>query len=819
VRLNSIISIFCLFAIIAEIGIAGALVQTFQEMRAADLQICRIQDQVRQREILYMRDLTRFSLEAQQWVEHKQAPRAESVDQLISWFESDLSELRTVLSYNPDAKKYLKSLDDGWWIYRQCLKELLLALKEGNETSVVPAYEKLMYSSQALSVRLNSEDAGLYNPQLVGGEVLAKQLKLSNQFESLLLGALAYHIVLALVLACFCKWGPPQLLAALNDRTTLVQKFLLLVWVPTVFELVFLGLLAIMFYHGNESLMKVERFRTLERIHHRLYQDVVTLVSQGAAAKPELTADSKRMIAELRRLLKDRQQQIFGLDVIESGIERIIALRQDAIRSRNQSDSQRSQLDEQLIGQIFERVIIYIRYGFPDVGQQTVLKVKQQMMGKEVETAKRLEQFMLLGVLFNFMLSLLLAAYFNRAASMRLAVITENILRFSRHEPLQPELSGADEIARLDGFFHEMAQVVDATARRERATIESATDVICTLDGEARFVFVNPVAKEVWGHSPEELVGNSVSVIIKSEDCTDFLASIKQLIDSRESRAIECRVRRADGTFIDMAWSAQWSQTERLVFCVLQDITQRMQLERLKQEFVAIVSHDLRTPLTTAIAYLELLTSGVYGEVTESGGAEIERVLKKATGLSGLIVDLLDMEKLHAGKLELSMQKVRLKDLFLNADDNIDSYAREHRVRIEIESTDETVWADGERITQVLCNLIACAIKLSPARSVVRVSAGRVDEFVEVKVLASAANSGLNSEMIFEPYKSVDLPDLSDAGGSRLGLPLCRSIVSRHGGRIGMVPRAESGCGFWFCLPTAPEVIELRSTVDSPVTL
>lgn len=818
-RLNPLVAIFCVLVVIAEIGIVGALVQTFQEMRAADLQISGLQDQVRQREILSMRDLTRFSLEAQQWVEHKQAPRAESVEQLISWFDSDLSELRIVLSYNRDAARYLAAIEDGWRIYQGCLAELLVALKEHNERKIGPAYEKLLYSAQALSNRLNSENAGLYNPQLVRGEVLTKQQQLGKQFENLLLGALSYHIVLALLLACFCKWGPPQILSGLNDRTTLLQKFLLLVWVPLVFEFVFLGLLAVMFYHGNDSLLKVERFRKLERIHHRLYQDIVTLVSQGANANPALREESKRLISELRRLHKDRHQQLYGLDVIESGIDRIVSLRQDATASRAQSDNEKAALNEQLIGQIFERAIIYVRYGFPDVGQQSVLKVKQAMMDAEVETAKRLEQFMLLGVLFNFVLALLLAAYFNRAASMRLGTITDNIERFSKHEPLQPQLSGADEIARLDGFFHEMAQTVDATARRERATIESATEVICTLDSEARFVFVNPASKNVWGYSADDLIGKSVRVVVEDEDFTDFQSAIRQLIETPESKSIECRVKRADGTLLDMHWSAQWSQTERLVFCVLQDISQRMQLERLKQEFVAIVSHDLRTPLTTAIAYLDLLTSGAYGEVSENGSDELKRVLKKATDLSGLIVDLLDMERMNAGKLELDYEKVRLKDLFLNAEDNVDAYARQQRVRIEIEQSDETIWADGGRINQVLSNLLAYAIKLSPPKSAIHLSAASVDDSIEVKITSKNARSTLSAESIFEPYKSAELPDLSDAGGSRLGLPLCRSIIKRHDGQLGMVTPAEGGCCFWFRLKAAPEVIELRSTVDSPMTL
>jgi PAS domain S-box-containing protein len=511
-------------------------------------------------------------------------------------------------------------------------------------------------------------------------------------------------------------------------------------------------------------------------------------------------------ISELRKILADRQQQLYGLDVIEKAIEKIGSLKRDLSTRASASATAEINLDHALISQLLEHTIIYVYYGKPDIGRQAALKTKLQVASEQIETEKQLELVIVLGIILSIALTIMLVRFFNQAAGNRLATIAKNISRFAANEALLPEVSGSDEIAALDHFFHKTAAEVREMLQRESAVIENSCDIICSIDQSNRFAFINPAVQDIWGYSRNELPGLSVTAFLSADDLRDTTAHFQKVIESHDPVTFENQVKKADGSLADMQWSCQWSESEKLIFCVLQDITARKQVDRLKQEFVAIVSHDLRTPITASATFLELLDVGVYGELSPRGQLDLEKNAEGLQSLSDLVIDLLDIERLESGKLELELLPGHLSQLIEIAYDKVENHAVRNNIRFDIQyiEDDPPVLLDEKRTEQVLINLFACAIKLSQRRSYVRISQEQRDGIVKVNVaLDAATTSAAITDAIFEPYRISEIPAAVDCGGRNLGLPLCKAIITKLGGKIGVEQPDRNRLTFWLQLPVA----------------
>jgi signal transduction histidine kinase len=226
--------------------------------------------------------------------------------------------------------------------------------------------------------------------------------------------------------------------------------------------------------------------------------------------------------------------------------------------------------------------------------------------------------------------------------------------------------------------------------------------------------------------------------------------------------------------------------------------------ERYKQELLAIVSHDLRTPLTSISASLTLLGHESMGPLPERALNLVTVAERSATRLISLINDLLDFEKLEAGKLQLVRKNILVEELFERVDETLSDLASKSEISIEYLPTDLQVAVDGERIIQVLTNLVANALKFSPSNSTINMSAQKLDGCVEFKV-ADQGRGIPESEVgkIFERFHQVKKEDAQIGHGSGLGLSICQKFVEAHGGTIGVTSVEGKGSTFWFRIPIA----------------
>jgi PAS domain S-box-containing protein len=596
---------------------------------------------------------------------------------------------------------------------------------------------------------------------------------------------------------------------------TLSQKALLLVCIPLLFEIAFVGILA-------HLLQQAEHERAMEahakEVQSRVNSILGVLIDAGAriifseaAKKQNVSPSADDRAAVARHEYQQLAEFVAGFPQEEKSVRRIGKIYK-AMEKNMDSARQDSRDGNQLM---LIRDFGNLQALMGEFSETTREITAQQ---KEIERARsaarvrarsRVTGFLYSGLFFNIALAVGLALYFNRGTASRMTVLMDNTRRLARGERLNPPIGGVDEIAQLDRTFQEMAGALEAAARKERAIIANARDVICSLDKSLVFSAVNPACLTVWGYSAEDLAGRPLDTIVPAEEIAGIKAAFAKIAGNEAAPQAESRVVGSNGNETDMLWSVQWSDQEQSYFCVAHDITERKQIERLKREFVAMVSHDLRTPLTSIQGFLSLLDAGAYGELTDSGLESLDLVSASISRLMRLINDLLDAERLESGKLELQLASVSVLDILEQSGAAVENYAQKQGVKILLEpdesATELKITADGDRLIQVLVNLVSNAIKFSPSGSRIRLCYQNLEEQVEIKVIDEGR--GIPAEFlnsIFERFRQVKKSDAKNRQGTGLGLSIARAIVEKHGGTIGVTSQEGKGSTFWFRIPKKP---------------
>lgn len=233
---------------------------------------------------------------------------------------------------------------------------------------------------------------------------------------------------------------------------------------------------------------------------------------------------------------------------------------------------------------------------------------------------------------------------------------------------------------------------------------------------------------------------------------------------------------------------------------IIQDIRQRKAIDRLKNEFISTVSHELRTPLTSIRGALGLLEGNVFGRLPSDVMEVVEIARLSTDRLIRLVNDILDIEKLDSGKMELRRVVISVEKILQTTLDGLHHYARERGVEIESEVQGSLmIFADRDRIDQVLTNLISNALKFSPQGALVRVCAV-LNEQRRVRITVQDQGPGIakeNQTRLFGRFQQLDATDNRQYGGTGLGLAICKAIVEQHGGRIGVESEIGNGSVFF----------------------
>lgn len=307
---------------------------------------------------------------------------------------------------------------------------------------------------------------------------------------------------------------------------------------------------------------------------------------------------------------------------------------------------------------------------------------------REAKAKEMVQYTIAVGVAVNVILAIFLANFFTTGIGKRLKRVSENIRRVPKGIPLNKPLDGTDEIAQLDTFFHSMVDELE----------------------EAR---------------------------------------------------------------------------------------------KMQRYLIAMVSHDLRSPLTTVSGLLTLLNAGAWGELTDEAQQKVGTAEADIHRLIALTNDLLDTERLASGKLELTFGDAKISDAIHEAVESVRTFADQHHVLLEEpETSDQTAEFDKDRIVQVMVNLLSNAVKYSPADSKVTVDFECDRQWLHVWIQDQGRGVPADYQtIIFEKFQQVTESDAREKGGKGLGLSICKTIVVQHGGTIGVESENGAGSRFWFRIP------------------
>ncbi|HEY9640565.1 MAG TPA: PAS domain S-box protein [Coleofasciculaceae cyanobacterium] len=356
-----------------------------------------------------------------------------------------------------------------------------------------------------------------------------------------------------------------------------------------------------------------------------------------------------------------------------------------------------------------------------------------------------------------------------------------------------------------------------------RKAFENAPIGVSLVDPTGHFVKVNPRYCHLLGYTEAELLALNFRDITHPADVEADLAGFEQMM-AGELRFYQVEKRYIDkqGMAIPVLINAApiLDQEGKPLYCVghVQDMRDRLRVERMKDEFISVVSHELRTPLTSIRGALGILGSGVFNDRPEKANRMLNIAINNSDRLVRLVNDILTLERLESGKVQLVMEQCQVTDLMQQAVDSVQGIADQSGITLTLMPISATLWAAPDAIIQALTNLLSNAIKFSSIGNTVWLKAeignGKAAshssppncQLPTASILFIVQDQGRGIppdrlEVIFEQFQQVDVSDSREKGGTGLGLAICKKIVQQHGGQIWAESILGEGSTFYFVLP------------------
>lgn len=357
-------------------------------------------------------------------------------------------------------------------------------------------------------------------------------------------------------------------------------------------------------------------------------------------------------------------------------------------------------------------------------------------------------------------------------------------------------------------------------ASRQESIFDSAKDGMIVINPSGSIESLNPSAAKMFGQDAADLLRRDIGVLFEiAPDRGRVESFLRRLGANRREtygQVQEFVGRRPDGSSfpVEVSISPVRLVESTLFLAVIRDISERREIEQMKTEFVATVSHELRTPLTSIAGSLGLISGGAAGELSPKAARLVEIAHSNALRLVRLINDILDIEKIEAGRMQFDIRPIALDQLLPKAVQQSAGFASQFDVQVDIipPPAGAAVLADEDRLMQVLTNLLSNAIKFSKPGGVVSLSVTSLDRRYRINV--ADRGSGIPDsfrERIFSKFAQADGSDTRQKGGTGLGLSIVREIVLRLGGSVSFESAEGEGTVFHVDLPATASPQTLAS--------
>jgi PAS domain S-box-containing protein len=372
-----------------------------------------------------------------------------------------------------------------------------------------------------------------------------------------------------------------------------------------------------------------------------------------------------------------------------------------------------------------------------------------------------------------------------------------------------------------------------------KAILDAANIAIISADSQGFIKTFNMGAELMLGYRADEIIDRQTPLLFHLEsEIADYAQQLARELGYAVTPGFDTFIAKArEGTDDEREWLYVRKDGSRFPVLltvsalrdsensitgymgIARDISEIKRIDQMKTEFISTVSHELRTPLTAISGALGIIANGMAGNLSEQAQRMIQIAYSNSHRLIYLVNDLLDMEKLVAGKMHFEMQPHSLRQLIMQSMEENTAFAEQYDVTYVLaDDTDVQVVVDEQRLLQVLANYLSNAAKFSPANEVVsiKVELG----FGRVRVSVSDKGPGVSEEFLprlFQKFSQADSSDSRQKGGTGLGLAICKEIIERMGGSLGVEPSAAQGACFYFELPCEDATQKVPASRIEPV--
>jgi two-component system, OmpR family, sensor histidine kinase VicK len=460
------------------------------------------------------------------------------------------------------------------------------------------------------------------------------------------------------------------------------------------------------------------------------------------------------------------------------------------------------------------------------------------------------EKSILFSAMIGVFLSFTIALISSRKLTEPLKALSRGVERIEQGDFTQRvDVSSTDEFGTLAATFNRM---MDALAERDR-TITKKTDDLVTLNTllkelndllekkvtertdelrmemgmleailtsmaegvvvtgrENRITLFNPAAQRIFDLVPHRVLHQPIDQVCEHYGLMELSRFVRDAMSSGEAPTVREGEMTLNGKKLKVSLSplldAEGSANG--VVMSIRDVTVEQEVDRMKNEFISTVSHELKTPLTSMKGSLQFIMN----KAKWLTGTEREMLavcLRNTERLIRLIGDILDISKIESGGVTMHCKPLSVGELALYAIEEIKSFAASRNITIVngIEGQLPPIYGDHDRLMQVLTNLLSNAVKFSPEGKVVMVTAERQENYMAISVSDSGKEiQWSDREKLFKKFQQLDSTDSASRGGTGLGLAICKEIVERHHGKIYYTSGLSGGNIFTFSVPIYEEI-------------
>ncbi|MBS2001134.1 MAG: PAS domain S-box protein [Cyanobacteria bacterium SZAS LIN-5] len=606
-------------------------------------------------------------------------------------------------------------------------------------------------------------------------------------------------------------------------KLTLMHKGLLLVSIPLCFEIAMFSVLINMQEQVERDAQILEHKRQINECMNTIINDMarIALVKKRFQQGPSSTENLLRKnvdellqaFAKVEELTKDEPEL---LQSVQTSKKAVLNAKEELtlVRSQVRNASSIEEVNGFLIAsrkRLDADLAVALNSGILDIVNKTE---QGEDLEKNIEARHRITLLLRCALWISAILGISLAVVYSRNLTLRIMRVKENATRFANRESLRTVLTGNDEIAELDRAFHDATRQIETATRKERAILENATDLIFSLNEDLVITSANPSTELTIGTRPEDLIGETITSLIAPEEAEKLSQSLLQMIATTHKAELEVHMLRknmsaAHADPLNVVVSASYSPRDKSFYCIVHDVTSQRQMERMRQEVVAMITHDLRTPLQTIRNYLEMLRLGMLGNLNDQGDSLLTIADKESRRMSTLIDGVLTLEKLRSGNTELNLENLDLFKLLDSCAKALELVSRDRQIEIEIEPfTPIEIRGDRLWLEQILLNVLTNALKFSPPKTRVTMSAKTIEDNAEIRIKDQGPGIPKEDQQrIFERFQRVSAT--AHKVGSGLGLNICKELLQLHKGSIRCESEQDQGSTFIILLPLAVKVAEV----------